>query len=200
MVTFSRFLSCATAAALILPVAPVSAAPIPGAPKWAEGQTAHQWGGGWYRRRHRNDVDVGDILTGVLVLGTIATVLDLVTKSTRRNRDDRRERYPDRYPSDERRNSDANDYPNSNRDGDDRYGASDEDQAVQDCAVAAEQQASGRGTVAQVRNIGDVQSTGNGFAIRGTLDTRNNYRSGVSASREFTCNWGNGRVINIDLL
>lgn len=49
-----------------------------------------------YRRWHRRDrVDAGDVIAGVLVLGTIAAVASAASKASR----ERDYRYPQRYPS-----------------------------------------------------------------------------------------------------
>ncbi|RYY33999.1 MAG: hypothetical protein EOP59_16910, partial [Sphingomonadales bacterium] len=57
------------------------------------------WGGGYgYRGRHRRGSSAGDILTGVLILGTIAAVANAA------NRANRARPYPERYPFPDRRN------------------------------------------------------------------------------------------------
>lgn len=55
------------------------------------------WGGGYRERHHRRGSAAGDILTGVLILGTIAAVASAANKAR-----DRRS-YPERYPYPERR-------------------------------------------------------------------------------------------------
>lgn len=57
----------------------------------------YRWG-----RHHRDRVDAGDVLTGILIIGGLAAIADAVSKSERdrRNRDrDRDYRYPGEAPS-----------------------------------------------------------------------------------------------------
>jgi hypothetical protein len=60
---------------------------------------AQGWGwGGWGRHYHRDRVDAGDVLTGILIIGGIAAIASAASKSTKRDRDYRRDddrRYPD---------------------------------------------------------------------------------------------------------
>lgn len=49
------------------------------------------WGGGYRGRHHRRGSTAGDILTGVLILGTIAAVASAAKRAERRP-------YPERYP------------------------------------------------------------------------------------------------------
>ena len=119
MTRFARFAAApALLAALSLTASPAIAAELPGSSSrsavaadlgWdaSEGQTYEQYRtyrhdrrydrryDPRYDRRHgRGGVDVGDILTGVLILGGIAAVASAVTDD-----DDRPARYPDtRYP------------------------------------------------------------------------------------------------------
>lgn len=192
----SRYIGGAVAAALLVPAMPANAFPLAGQVQSAKTDTAHQWGGGWYGRRHRDRVDVGDVITGVVIIGVLASVLGSVDKSSRRDRNRDRDRdrdYPQqRYPD----NRDA--YPD--RDDDRGYsGQGDEDQAINDCAVATESRAGNSNTIAQVRDVNDVQSISGGYRVSGVVDTRLNYRSGVTRSSGFTCDWQNGRVSNVRL-
>lgn len=188
----SRSLSSAVAAALVLSVSPAGAAALPGAAKVAKTETAHQWGGG-YRRRHRdNDIDAGDILTGILIIGGIAAVASAIDNGSKRDKSYPEQSYPDtRYPD-----SDA--YPDASYPDND-YSVGGEDRAVSDCALAAEREASGSNSIAQVRSVDDVRSIDGGYEVRGTIDTRINYRSSVSSSRDFSCDWQNGRVSNVSV-
>lgn len=54
------------------------------------------WGGGW-GRHHHDRVDVGDVLAGVLIVGTIAAIASAASKSKRDRRD---EDYRGDYPRD----------------------------------------------------------------------------------------------------
>lgn len=66
--------------------------------------------------RHRDRIDTGDVLAGLLVIGGIAAVASAASKSNR-DRQARDYRYPDRYPDADYR--DNRDY----RDSEGRYGA-----------------------------------------------------------------------------
>lgn len=88
---------------------PAAATELPAAPRLPV-ETAHSygpyvsagWGGGWgwgggYRHRRHRGSTAGDILTGVLILGTIAAVANAANKANQRPR------YPERYPYPDRR-------------------------------------------------------------------------------------------------
>jgi hypothetical protein len=108
----TKFLAApAVAAAISLIAAPAAAVDLPAVshpPVEAAGATSHYgpwvsigtgwgWGGGYrdrYRGRHRRGSTAGDILTGVLILGTIAAVANAANKANR----ERSYPYPDRYP------------------------------------------------------------------------------------------------------
>ncbi|MBD3773840.1 MAG: hypothetical protein IE921_09675 [Rhodobacteraceae bacterium] len=109
----SRFASLAALVAATSMVAtplaaaelPVSAAraSVPVAAWDADAQNAHQYGyGGWGYRRHRDRVDAGDVLAGVLIIGGIAAIASAASKS--KQRETYREPYPRPYNS--RYNSD----------------------------------------------------------------------------------------------
>jgi hypothetical protein len=74
---------------------------------------AQSWGGGWGRRHH--DVDAGDVITGILILGGIAAVASAASNAGNANRNRNRNRdYEDRdyqqnrdYRNDDRRNQRA---------------------------------------------------------------------------------------------
>ncbi len=58
---------------------------------------AQGWGG-WGRHHHRDRVDAGDVITGILIIGGIAAIASAASNSNKRDRDRRRDddrRYPD---------------------------------------------------------------------------------------------------------
>lgn len=64
---------------------------------WGGNGWGNRWNGGW-GRRHHDGIDGGDVLAGVLVLGTIAAIASAASKSSR----DKREREQDvRRPGDD---------------------------------------------------------------------------------------------------
>lgn len=151
---------------------PLSAKPAQ-APTWSpadETFNAHRWRG---YRRHRDRIDGGDVLAGILVIGGIAAIASAADK----NRDSRADRRD--YPRDDRRY----DYRSDRRERD--YGAGYRgngrgamDRAVDACAAEAE-----RG--GRVGEIFDVERIDGEWRVRG------DYRDG----REFSCSVdGNGRA------
>ncbi|MCB2079495.1 MAG: hypothetical protein KDE55_17595 [Novosphingobium sp.] len=83
---------------------------------------ARGWGDyGGYRHHHRDRIDGGDILAGILVIGGIAAIASAASKSAKDNRE--RDR---RYPDDDYRSGRNGDYRNApggygSDDRDDRY-------------------------------------------------------------------------------
>lgn len=95
-------LAATPAAAIELPVAspsPVEATSNYG--PWAG--IGSGWGWGGYRdrhHRHRRGSTAGDILTGILILGTVAAVANAAKRSSERRSYPERYPYPDRRPGD----------------------------------------------------------------------------------------------------
>ena len=134
------------AAALELPQpAPVSAHHAPAA---YEGETAHNHRWGRYRGRDR--IDAGDVIAGVLILGTIAAV------ASAGNRDrDRVERRPPPFPDDNYR------YRSGEYDRDGRG----LDRAVDMCVDEIE-----RGSD-RVGEVDGANRTGEGWSVSGALES-----------------------------
>jgi hypothetical protein len=75
--------------------------------------------------------------------------------------------------------------------------SSGEDAAVDDCAVAAREEASQGGYYAEIRDITGAQPIGDGgWEVDGTVDQRQGYR-GESEARRFSCTWRDGRVADV---
>lgn len=75
-----------------------------------------------------------------------------------------------------------------------------EEAAVDACAVAARDKASSGGSYAEVKDIGNPQSTGNGgWNIDGSVEQRSGYRNGGGKLRNFTCTVKDGRVAEVYL-
>ncbi|MGX7895713.1 hypothetical protein [Tsuneonella sp. HG222] len=150
---------------------PASAAPA------AVYETDRAQGHGWnpYRYR-RNRVDAGDVLAGVLILGTIAAVASAAKKNS-----EREYRYPDgRYPDGRAP------YPQDRQRYDSRAwddNSSGLDRAVDMCVEEVER---GRGRVDTVEG---ANRTGEGWDVRGRLE----------GGAPFSCRIGNdGRISDID--
>lgn len=195
----------ATAALVITSFAGLGAAPASaqwGSGYYGGGYYGGGYGGGYYgRHRHRDRVDIGDIIGTVLVVGAVATVINQVGKIGERDRDydrryDRRDRrsqdYDDRYDGrDGGRYGDRNYAPQrSYRDKrSDRGAQATEDRAADACSWAAEGQA---GEGAQVERITGVRQDGQGWRVDGTLRQ-------AGRNDSFTCGYTNGRVDFVQL-
>lgn len=161
------------AAARTVPITiPLSARPAQ-VPAWSSADEIYN-GHRWRRyRNHRDRIDGGDVLAGILVIGGIAAIASAAEK----NRDPRANRRD--YPRDDRRY----DYRNDGRERD--YGAGYRsngrgamDRAVDACAAEAAR--NGR-----VDEIFDVERIDGEWRVKG------DYRDG----REFTCSVdGSGRA------
>jgi hypothetical protein len=128
---------------------------------------------GYRRWHHRDRVDAGDVIAGVLVLGTIAAVASAASKS----RQDREYRYPQRYPAPDR----PYDYRSGSTDS--RYNdGRGIDRAVDMCAREVER-------TARVDTVDGVDRNGDGWRVTGRL----------SNGDPFTCSIGNdGRIEGVD--
>jgi len=124
-------------------------------------------GYGWRGYRHRRDrVDAGDVLAGVLILGTIAAVASAARNDRDRGYPDQREPWPQ-----DRQRYDTREW--------DDEGSRGLDRAVDICVDEVER---GRG---EVDIVDSVNRRGDGWDVRGRLDS----------GSAFTCRIGNdGRV------
>ena len=179
MAVISRIAAAsAFAAAFSMPVSAV-AADMPAAaaaPAVYQGEKAQ--GHGWRNYRHRRDrVDAGDVLAGVLILGTIAAVASAANNNRDRDYRERDYRYPNRAPwPQDRQRYDDRDW----NDGDSRG----LDRAVDMCVDEVEQRNS------DVDTVDNVNRTGEGWEVRG----------GMENGASFTCRIGNdGRVSDVDV-
>lgn len=181
---FFRFASAAAfAAAASMSATPLAAAELPSTRAPASVETAGVFdadavNAGQYRRWHRRDrVDAGDVIGGLLVIGTIAAVASAASKASQRNRDRdyRTQGYP--HPSPDYRY----DYRNRPYDGgmDDSRGLS---RAVDMCAREVERNA-------RIETVDSANRTGNGWDVSGRLRTGETFR----------CSIGNdGRIDDVD--
>lgn len=205
--TFRRAIS--TTVSLALATTGMTVAAVPAAAKdKAERHRGYGYGSGYgyygprssrygrypYRYRHRDRVDAGDVIAGVLVLGTIAAIASSASKAKKDDRDRRTERRSDDRRWDDRRAEDRRD------DGryDDRAGVVRADgtgdamaRAVDACGWAAESDA---GRDARVDAINGVRRDGPAWIVTGDVRTTGTERSVV---RPFTCTFDDGRVRNV---
>ena len=175
--TATMTVSPALAATRTVPITiPLSVKPAP-QPGWTPAQDSwndHRWRG---YRRHRDRIDGGDVLAGILVIGGIAAIASAVGDNQNR-RGERRE-----YPRNDRPYDYRDDDRNDGRDRD--YGSRDPgngrgamDRAVDACATEA-------GRTGQVDEIFGVERIDGEWRVKG------DYRNG----RAFTCSVdGNGKA------
>jgi hypothetical protein len=177
-----RFASAAAlAASLSMAATPLSAADL--APPVASDEPgvfdADAVNADGYRRWHRRDrVDAGDVIGGLLVLGTIAAVASAASKASR-DRDYRTRGYPYPYPNrDYDYDRDYRSRPYESRMTDSRG----IDRAVDVCAREVERNA-------RVETIDAVNRAGLGWTVSGQLRT----------GEPFTCSIGaDGRIQGVD--
>lgn len=74
-----------------------------------------------------------------------------------------------------------------------------EDAAVDACAMAAEQRGYDYGVRAVVRDIVDVDRTPYGWEVGGVVETRHSWRDARPETTGFRCSVRNGQVANVDL-
>jgi hypothetical protein len=163
------------AAALSLLATPAAAVdlPRPAAVKAFDGDAlnADRHRRRWYRGR--DNIDAGDIIAGVLILGGIAAIAD----AAKRNRE---ERYPTEYPYPDADRDDGVRYRSPVDDG--RFESRGLDRAVDMCVAEVERDHS------PVANVDSVSRSGEGWRVSGEL------RQGAP----FECSIGNdGRVSSV---
>ncbi|PLK24495.1 hypothetical protein C0V78_14035 [Novosphingobium sp. TH158] len=130
------------------------------------------WNEGWGRRyRHDDGVSAGDVLAGVLVIGTIAAIASAASKSSKdkreRERDDRDRRDDDgwRY-GDDRREDTPQDWGRSRS----------LDSAVDGCVAEVE-----RGT-SRVDTVDAVNRDGEGWRVEGRTSNGSPWNCSVDGS------------------
>jgi hypothetical protein len=176
-----KFTSLAAAAAVVITSVGISAVP-------AEARSRH---GGW-GYRHHDRVSTGDVLGGLLIIGTIAAIASAASK-------DRRERAPDYrydppYRDNQRYDQRDSDYvpPVDDRPetGDVQgYGNGDaQTRAADACSWAVEAE---MGDDARVDRIDGTEANNGGWYVTGTAS-----RLGGEV-RSFGCSYRNGRVVDV---
>ncbi len=137
-----------------------------------------RWGRGW-GNRHHDRVTVNDVVTGIVVLGTLAAIANSFKKS-KRYRTERTDRSDDGpVQSDTSRGRIAS-----------------ENDAVDACAEAVEDRA---GQAASVRQISNVVSKSDGWDVDGVVERRSDWRSRSSDTVKFNCSVRFGRVEAVSL-
>ena len=131
------------------------------------------WGGGNWGHHHRDQVDAGDVLAGILIIGGIAAIVSAASSKKR-----------------DRRDNDRPDYPGDRASG---YGNDNDQQWQQNAGVDS---AVGRCTKEVSRgsnhgtSVASINRDGDGWRVQG--------RTGEGA--EFTCSVdGNGQIRNVQV-
>lgn len=178
-----KLLSFTTASAIVL----TSLAAVP-----AEARSRY---GGWgYGYRDRDHISTGEVIGGLLILGTIAAIASSASKD-RADRRDRNDRYDPPYREPRR---DAPDYqrpqgdsaPYGNQTAEVRpYGQGEaEARAADACSWAVEGE---MGDDARIDSITRTEPSNGGWYVTGTAS-----RSGGDV-RSFGCSYKNGRVVDV---
>lgn len=138
------------------------------------------WGGHHHRHRGHDD-GFGAFLGAAAVIGAVAII---ASSASKKKAEEARYIEPPRDESD----GFAEDRADA---------SSGEEAAVDDCAVAAREEASQGGYYAEVRDITGTQPIDDGgWEVDGTVDQRQGYR-GESETRRFSCTWRDGRVADV---
>lgn len=190
MRTGHKFTSFATATAIVL----TSLAAVPAE---ARGRYGH---GGWgYRDRDR--ISAGEVVGGLLILGTIAAVVGAASKDKAEQRRDRDYRYEPPYreqrqdaPNYEPQGEDATqpygDGADVQPDGGRPYGSGEAEARASDaCSWAVEGE---MGDDARVDSITGAEPNNGGWYVTGTAS-----RLGGEV-RSFGCSYRNGRVTDVN--
>lgn len=152
--TFSRATAVAAAFSLLATPAVAVELPRPVAAKAFDGEALNVERSRRRWHRGRDDIDAGDVIAGVVILGAIAAIAGAAKR-------DRAERYPTEYPDSDR---------DWDRDGDARYRSSADDQAfgldraVDVCVDAIERDHPA------VANIDSVSRLDNGWRVLGEVE------------------------------
>lgn len=171
-----RRLTSLTAAAAVV-VTSIGFAATP-----AEARSKHRgWG-----HRHHDRISTGDVIGGLLIIGTIAAIAGSANKD-RRDRRDRDDRYEPPYREDRRTMQDYQPRPG------DRevmpYGQGEaEARAADACSWAVEAE---MGDDARVENVTGTQPSDGGWYVTGTASL------GDGELRSFGCSVRNGRVVDV---
>lgn len=179
-----RFTSLTAAAAVLLTSVGLSATP-------AEARSRHGgWGHGGWGHRDRDRISVGDVLGGLLVIGTIAAIASAATKD-KRDRPDRDDRYIPPYRGDDDRESRYESRnENDSRADNGAYGRSaPETRAADACSWAVEGE---MGEDAHVDSITGTEPNNGGWYVTGTAS-----RLGGEV-RSFGCSYRGGRVVDVN--
>lgn len=172
-----KLTSFTTAAAIVLTSVGLSAVP-------AEARGRH---GGW-GYRHHDRISTGDVLGGLLIIGTIAAIASSVSKDKRDRAPDYR--YDPPYRADDRQEVPRYepDAPNDAAPG--AYGRGEvESRAADACSWAVEGE---MGDDARVDDITGTEPNNGGWYVTGTASRAD------GEARSFGCSYRGGRVVDVN--
>ena len=131
------------------------------------------WGGGNWGHHHRDRVDVGDVLAGVLIIGGIAAIVSAASSKKRDRRGDDRPDYPGDRPGGYSNDNDQQWQQNAGV-----------DSAVSRCTSELSRRSNGS------INVESINRDGDGWRVQG--------RSGDGT--DFSCSVdGNGQIRNVQV-
>ncbi len=171
-----KLTSLTTAAAIVLTSVGLSTVP-------AEARGRH---GGW-GYRHHDRISTGDVLGGLLIIGTIAAIASSVSKDKRDRAPDYR--YDPPYRADDRQEVPRYepDAPNDAAPG--AYGRGEvESRAADACSWAVEDE---MGDDARVDDITGTEPNNGGWYVTGTASRAD------GEARSFGCSYRGGRVVDV---
>ena len=143
----------------------------------------HNWG--WGGRHHRDRVDAGDVLTGILIIGGIAAIASAASSNNKKKRDryeQREESYPDNR--DQREYSRDDDRPEwQDQQGPESGGGI--NSAINRCMSEVSRGSS------RVQDVDSVAREGDGWRVMGSMTTGSSFSCAVDRD-------GRIRNVNID--
>ena len=143
---------------------------------------ARDWGwGGWGHHRHRDRVDAGDVLAGILIIGGIAAVASAASKANKNKQRERDYRYPDdNYP--QQRERDGGNYADDDRPVWNESGGINE--AIDRCREEVS-----RGST-KIDEVDAVNREGDGWRVQGRTSGGGNFSCTID---------GDGRIRNVNI-
>ena len=174
-----------TAAVLAMAATPAAAAELPVSAARGQQPTISVFksddinADSWRRYRHRDRVDAGDVLAGVLIIGGIAAIAGAASNSAR-NRDYRDDRYRNDYRY--RSRDDTSRYPSQYQRNSRSNAGSGIDSAVNMCVGAIERDV-------RVASVDGVDRNASGWLVTGSIYNGDGFSCRID---------GSGRVEGID--
>jgi hypothetical protein len=136
---------------------------------------ARDWG--WGHHRHRDRIDAGDVLAGILIIGGIAAIASAASKNNKNRRTERDYRYPDdNYPQRDDRGDYGKDDRPEWREGSAREGSGGIDSAINRCVDEVS-----RGST-RVEEVDSVNRDGDGWRVEGRTGDGGSFSCSIDRS------------------